>query len=133
MYERSNGAVADAYDQVAGPFYDTDGVVSILGISEHAVAERVAAGTIIGCQLADARRTWMYPVWQFTDGNQPIGHLDEVWTILREAADAWTAALWLRTRNQALGGATAVDYLRDGRDPAVVLDEAHADAARWSV
>ncbi|MCF8589916.1 antitoxin Xre/MbcA/ParS toxin-binding domain-containing protein [Gordonia liuliyuniae] len=122
----------DVYDQAGGPFYDTAGVVSILGISKQAVAKRVAAGTIIGCQLTEARRTWVYPVWQFTDDSQLIDHLDEVWTVLRGSTDAWTAALWLRTRNQALGGATAVDYLRDGRDPGVVLAEARADAARWA-
>ena len=63
----------NVYDQVGGPFYDTPGLVNWLAISKQALAKRVAAGTLIGCQLADARSSWVYPVWQFTPEGQVAG------------------------------------------------------------
>lgn len=123
----------NVYDQVGGPFYDTLGLVEWLAISRQALAKRVAAGTLIGCQLADARASWVYPTWQFTPEGQVIAHLDEVWRVLRDGAgDRWTALLWLRARNPALGGATAADHLRAGGDPAPVLAAARTDAAQWT-
>lgn len=122
---------ANVHDQLAGPFYDTAGIVELLGISKQAVAKRVAAGTLIGCQLADGR-TWVYPTWQFAaDDFRPIAYLYEVWKTLRDAADPWTAVFWLRARNERLG-TTAVDYLQNYQDPNPVLAEARADAARWA-
>jgi hypothetical protein len=123
----------NVYDQIGGPFYDTVGLAQWLSITKQGLAKRVAAGTLIGCQLADARSSWVYPVWQFTPEGQVIAHLDEVWRVLRDGAgDPWTALLWLRARNPTLGGATAADHLREGGDPVPVLAAARADAAKWA-
>lgn len=124
---------ANVHDQLVGPFYDTAGLTQWLGITKQAIAKRVEAGTLIACRIADRRRTWVYPTWQFTAEGNVIAHLPEVWQILRTGSeDPWTAALWLRARNPDLDGAVAVEHLRSGGDPTPVLASARADAAQWA-
>ncbi|ADG80829.1 Antitoxin Xre/MbcA/ParS-like toxin-binding domain-containing protein OS=Tsukamurella paurometabola(strain ATCC 8368 / DSM / CCUG 35730 / CIP 100753 / JCM 10117 / KCTC 9821 / NBRC 16120 / NCIMB 702349 / NCTC 13040)OX=521096 GN=Tpau_4263 PE=4 SV=1 [Tsukamurella paurometabola] len=123
---------ARAYDQF-GPFYDSTGVADWLGISKHALAERVDAGTVVACLQDDAHRTWVYPAWQFTENRTVIPGLIEVWQILQQpAADPWIAIMWLQAPNSALHGASVVEHLRAGGALAPALATAREDAARWS-
>ncbi|KNA90987.1 Uncharacterised protein [Mycobacteroides abscessus subsp. abscessus] len=119
------------HDQRVGPFYDTAGLTSWLGVSKQAIAKRVKNNTLIGCQLESG--TWVYPTWQFTDAAKVDQHLLQVWQILREHTNAWTAVLWMCSPNPALNDETAVRYATGGGDEfAEVLAAAHADAARWA-
>lgn len=118
------------HDQLVGPFYDTAGLTSWLGVSKQAIAKRVKNNTLIGCQLESG--TWVYPTWQFTDAATVDQHLLQVWQILRGHANAWTAALWMCSPNPALNDETAVQYMSGSDEFAEVLAAAHADAARWA-
>ncbi|UUZ60578.1 hypothetical protein [Nocardioides sp. B-3] len=49
---------------LVGPFYDTEGASTLLGISEQAVAELRDSGDLLGMQTSDD--DWVYPTFQFT-------------------------------------------------------------------
>jgi len=120
-------------EELVGPFYDTAGLRAWLGVSRQAVLERVKTHTLLGMQTGD--RTWVYPAWQFrkTGNGETIPHLAEVLRILAKAIDdPWTWALWLQAPDEDLDGMTSAQWLESGRDPAPVLAEARADAARWA-
>ncbi|MCK0091203.1 hypothetical protein HCA61_16765 [Rhodococcus sp. HNM0563] len=121
---------AHVYDLLVGPFYDTGGLTRWWGISRQAVNKAVAAGTVIACRLADDG-PWVYPTWQFTAEGTVHPHLITLWKILREAADLWTCAVWLRSRQPGLGDRTAVEWVTDGHPVDTALALASADAERW--
>ncbi|MFD9826411.1 hypothetical protein ACFWXB_02950 [Tsukamurella tyrosinosolvens] len=125
--------IGTPYEQLAGPFYDTAGLTRWLGLSEQALAKRVATGTVIACRQEDDRRTWLYPAWQFTD-HALIPGLADVWQILREGAtaDLWVAVFWLKAPHPKLGCVSPIDWLHTGRELDVVINETRADAARWT-
>ncbi|MCF8611696.1 hypothetical protein L5G28_16240 [Gordonia sp. HY285] len=124
---------SNVYDQLGGPFYDTAGLTTWLGLSKQALAKRVKVGSVIACQLDDYRGTWVFPTWQFTDDRTVLAGLSDVWRILCPAADdPWMALFWLRARHPALGGAAPVDWLIAGGDLATVVAEARNDAERWT-
>lgn len=118
------------YDQIVGPFYDTAGLTRWWNISRQAVSKKVAANTLIACQLDDGQ--WVYPVWQFTGSGTAHPALIEVWRVLRAAADPWTCAMWLRAPQEMLGGKTAADWLTADNPAEPVLVAARADAQRWA-
>lgn len=118
------------FDEVAGPFYDTAGLSRWLGVSRQAVHQRAARHGILGCPLADG--TTVYPAWQFLDTGSILPGLAEVLVALAAGGDdPWMAALWLRAPNEQFDGATPAEWLRDGGDPAPVLEAAQRTAAGW--
>jgi hypothetical protein len=121
----------EPYDSVCGPFYDTAGLVTWLGLSRQAVHHRAKAGLVLGCKTADGRT--VYPAWQFTEEGATIPYLAEVLGVLRAGTDSpWTHALWLGAPANDLDGSTPAEWLTAGNDPARVLAAARADAARWA-
>lgn len=118
------------YDQLVGPFYDTNGLTRWWGVSRQAISKKVATGTVIACQLADGQ--WVYPVWQFTTARTVHPNLISLWKILREAADPWTCAVWLRSPQQELDNRSAVDWVVSGNPNEAPLAVARADAERWA-
>ena len=121
---------AHAYDQVIGPFYDSSTLSRWLGISRQALHKRVKALTVIAASTADG--ILAFPAWQFTDEATPVPGLLEVWQILRAYADPWTCALWMCAPAEELDGATAVQWLTEGRSVEPVVAQACADAERWA-
>lgn len=119
-------------DQQVGPFYDTAGLTTWLGVSKQAIAKRVTKRTLIGCQLASG--TWVYPTWQFTEDAVVDKRLSQVWQHLRNRTDAWTAVLWMCSPCQHLENTTAVQYLAEGGNDQLdtVLHAAQMDTARWT-
>ena len=125
-------SATSVHDQTVGPFYDTAGLTTWLDVSKQALAKRVKNNTLIGCQLESG--TWVYPTWQFTDDAVVDRRLLRVWQVLREHANAWTAALWMCSPNAALDDETAVAYVRGGGDDELTaaLNAARVDAERWA-
>jgi hypothetical protein len=123
------------YDEPLGPFYDTTGLVSWLGVSRQAVSDRVRRGTLLACRTQDGHL--VYPAWQFArDGAVRPGVVEAVGEFARRGADGWSTALWLTTPSDVFGGQSAVDYLvvhRASR-PAVqlVASTAALDARTWA-
>ena len=117
------------YDQTIGPFYDTAGLTRWWGVSRQSLHKKIAAGSLIACPLDDGQLS--YPVWQFTTSATVHPSMTAVWRALRVAADPWTCALWMSAPSEDLDGATAVEWLAQGREVATVLRAAEADAQRW--
>jgi hypothetical protein len=118
-----------AYDLALGPFYDTTGLTRWLDISRQALADRVRRGSVLACRTEDGHL--VYPAFQFgRDGSVRPGLID----VLRAFAghDGWAVAAWLTAPVDALDGHSALDWLALGRDAAVVVRLARADAAGWA-
>lgn len=117
-------------EQTTGPFHDTEGVARLLGISEQSLQDRIAARTLVACRLECGR--WVFPTWQFTDTD--VVHLEivRVWTMLADASDEWTAALWMQGTQDRLGGASATEWLTADQSVAPVLSAASEDIRRWA-
>src|SRR3954468_18562733 len=123
------------YDEPLGPFYDTTGLVSWLGISRQAVADRVRRGTLLACRTQDGHL--VYPAWQFArDGAVRPGVVEAVGEFARRGTDGWSTALWLTTPSDVFGGQSAVDYLvvhRASRAAVqLVASTAALDARTWA-
>ncbi len=123
------------YDEPLGPFYDTTGLVSWLGVSRQAVADRVRRGTLLACRTQDGHL--VYPAWQFArDGAVRPGVVEAVGEFVRRGADGWSTALWLTTPSDVFGGQSAVDYLvvhRASRASVqLVASTAALDARTWA-
>ncbi|MDV2981619.1 UNVERIFIED_CONTAM: hypothetical protein Q9R71_31040 [Actinomycetes bacterium ARC8] len=113
-----------------GPFYDTAGLTSWLVVTRQALEKRIAAGKLLACVTSD--RVRLYPVWQFTDSGKLLPGLAEVLAALRQGTvDGWTIAAWLTTPVEELDGA-AMEWLKDRRDPAPVIELARHDAEAWA-
>jgi Protein of unknown function (DUF2384) len=102
-----------------GPFYDTAGVATVLGVSGSAVRGRRARGSLLSMQTGSG--STVYPTWQFQDGHVVPG-LGRVLRSLRGVdVSRWTLAAWLRTPDVELGGRTPMDCLRAGDQDPVLL------------
>lgn len=122
---------AEPYDTLVGPFYDTAGVATWLGLTRQAVHHRAKVGQLLGCPTVEGRI--VFPAWQFRDDGSPVEHLADVLTTLRAGAvSPWTIALWLRAPADELDGQRAADWLAAGLPYEPVLTAAGRAAARWA-
>jgi len=119
------------YDRLVGPFYDTSGLTQWRGVSSPVINEAAAAGNLIACQLDGGQ--WVYPIWQFTEARTVHPHLITLWQTLRESADPWTCAIWLRSPQEEFGDRSAADWITDGHSVDTALVLARAAAQRWTV
>jgi hypothetical protein len=122
-------------DEPLGPFYDTGGLVSWLGISRQALFDRVRRGTVLACRTADGHL--LYPSLQFgRNGAVRPGVQEAVGAFVRRGIDGWSVGAWLTTPTDIFDGHSAVDYLVVHRSSAAaiaaVADAAVADAAAWA-
>lgn len=121
-----------SYNDIAGPFYNTSGLMRWLGISRQALHQRAAKHALLACPTADG--AVVYPAWQFLPGGTTIPALADVLGILAEGTDdTWMVALWLQAPSDRLDGNRPSDWLRDGGDPRRILTMAREVAARWKV
>lgn len=116
-----------------GPFYDTAGLLRWLKVSRQAVSKKIQRRAILALTTGNGAR--VYPAWQFTPDGQPLAGLPEVLDELLSATDPWTAAVWLTTPVERLGGRTAIEVLRasqvDPRPAGEARELAAEDARRW--
>ncbi len=117
------------WDDLLGPFYGPGQVARVLGnISRQAVADRRQRRTLLGLKTAD--RHWVYPVFQFDRHGSVLAGLPALLQILGESGvDDWSLAGWLVSPLRSLGGRTAIDWLRQEKEPMTLL-EVTEDAAR---
>lgn len=126
------GHPANALVERCGPFYDTDGLLSWLGLPYREIQERREARAILGCPTTGG--DFIYPVWQFKDNGELLPGLSSILELLSSGIDdSWTWALWLQTAvPDELDGKPATEWLRDGGDVGPVLQLAANDAAVWA-
>lgn len=122
-------------DEPLGPFYDTAGLVSWLGISRQALFDRVRRGTVLACRTSDGHL--LYPSLQFSrQGVVRPGIQEAVGAFVRRGADGWAVGAWLTTPSEVFDGHSAVDYLVVHRSSATAVERvataAAADAAAWA-
>lgn len=121
--------VAHPWDAQIGPFYDTPGLTTMLGITRQAVADRVRRRRILAVSTRDKRL--LYPVFQF-DGQDTVPHLPELLAAFTDATvDGWAIAAWFTTPAATLMSRTPIDWLRSGEDPEPLRMLALDTAARW--
>ena len=96
-----------------GPFYDTDGVMHLLGgVSKQAVHDRVRRHRLLALRTGSGRL--VYPAAQF-DQHGVVPGLGRVLDVLvPDDVEAWMVASWLTTRDPALDARTPLDVLRRG-------------------
>jgi hypothetical protein len=112
-----------------GPFYRTDQVVRLLGITRQAVADRVRKRSLLGMRTTEG--TWVYPTFQFVDRGILAGLSDTLRCFDLAIADGWAVAAWLTSPSAALRGQRPVDRLRAGDGVADVLAVARDAMRRW--
>jgi hypothetical protein len=118
------------FDEITGPFYDTSGLIRWLGITRQALHQKVARYAILACPLDDGGL--VYPTWQFLGSGATIPALRDVLLVLTEGTDdPWMAALWMRAPSEELDELRPADWLRQGRDPHVLIELAQETVAGW--
>jgi hypothetical protein len=107
-----------------GPFYDTNGVRSLLGdVTRQAVADRTRRGVLLALRTGAGQV--VYPAFQFGPHGQVIAGLAQVLSLFYlDDTSSWTVASWLVTPDPDLAARSPVDALRDG-DLDAVLAAAH--------
>lgn len=117
------------YDDLAGPFYSSEGARKVLGnISRQALNERAARGTILRVQTADEH--YLYPVFQFEQG-AVNKRLRKVLSAFK-GHDGWAVATWLSVPVAALHGRTPREVIGAKDDLTPVIEGAREIAQRWS-
>jgi hypothetical protein len=90
-------------------------VARLLGLTRQGVDLRRRKGRLIG--LERGRRGYLYPAWQFVDG-QVVPGFEEVLAALASSGP-WLACRFFMQREPRLGGRRPIDALRAGRLEAV--------------
>ncbi len=101
------------WTDAVGPFYDTEGVMSLLGgVSKQAVNDRVRRHRLLALRTGSGRL--VYPVAQFHD-EQVVDGLGAVLDVLvPDNTEAWMVASWLATPDPELGHQAPFEALRSG-------------------
>ncbi|MBI9115671.1 hypothetical protein [Sanguibacter suaedae] len=116
--------------QQIGPFYDTAGVVAMIGSSKAAVSDRVHRGTLIGALTRNG--TMVYPAFQFEGREMHPGIKSVLGAFKRSGLDGWAIASWFTVPAEDLDGQTPAQWIRDGHDITVARELALETVARWT-
>ncbi|MCP9490080.1 MAG: hypothetical protein MSC31_09425 [Solirubrobacteraceae bacterium MAG38_C4-C5] len=121
----------EVWEHELGPLLSSADVRELLGdLSRQRVDELLRARRLIGLRDSAGRRR--FPAFQFRDGRALEGLVSAYWVVADVAASDWTAASWLVSPDQALGGRSPVQWVRDGHDAGRLITVARQDAARLS-
>jgi hypothetical protein len=113
-----------------GPFFRTDQVARLLGITRQGVADRLRKRTILGMRTKDG--TWVFPTLQFVGRAVLPGLADVLRRFDPAVADGWAIAAWLTSPSAALGGMRPIDRILGGDGTPGVLALARDAARRWA-
>jgi len=103
----------------------------LLGVSRQAVHERTQRGSLLALRGSDG--SVLYPAFQFGPNGRPLVGIAEALRPLTPVVEsAYTIAAWFTSPEPELGGATPSDWLREGRNPDAVVEQARREAARLS-
>lgn len=119
----------DVWEYELGPLLSSAAVRELLGdVSRQRVDELLRARRLIGLRDSTGRRR--FPAFQFRDGRALEALAAAYWMVADAVASDWTAASWLVSPDQALGGRSPVQWVRDGRDAGRLFTVAGQDSAR---
>lgn len=107
------------WTDAVGPFYDTEGVMSLLGgVSKQAVNDRVRRHRLLALRTGSGRL--VYPAAQFHDERVVDGLGAVLDLLLPDNTEAWMVASWLATPDPELGDRAPFEALRAGAVDAVL-------------
>lgn len=116
------------WDEILGPFYTTQRIQQLLGITRQAVTKRVQSGSLVRVMTSEG--TALFPVFQI-QGGRPLAGLREVVTQLRQGTDDdYAIAQWLVTPDPRTGLSPSM-RLANGEDRSVAAQAADT-AAAWA-
>jgi len=114
-----SAVAGEVWTDAVGPFYDSDGVRSILGnVSKQAVSDRVQRHRLLALRTESGRL--VYPAFQFTNRHVVDGLGDVLGVVAPDDTEAWYVASWLSTPDPALDGQAPIEALRAGETAAVM-------------
>jgi hypothetical protein len=108
---RSRGAAVKEGLLSAPDLLNTAAIADRLGMSEEGVRLKRKRHEILGLEFA--KRGIRYPAWQVLEGRQLLPALPRLFALLGDAP--WRLLRFLQQHRSELGGARAVDALREGR------------------
>jgi hypothetical protein len=119
------------WDAQIGPFYDTPGLVRLLGVSKQAIADRVERRSVISATTRQGRI--VYPTFQFA-GHRIVPAISAIAQMFHAVpVDGWAIASWFTTPAAGLAGCTPAQWMRADRDREPVRIAAADAIARWSM
>ena len=125
--------VKSPVSSVIGPFYTTNSLTAVRGVSREAIRQAAGKGDILRLWTSDSQP--VYPAFQFGPHGELLPGLRLVLEVLaRGHEDAWLWAQWLNGAEPASDlkvSVTIADRLRDG-DVAGVLELARQTASAWA-
>ena len=95
---------------VSGGALSSEQVAEVLGILRQAVDKRRSSNQLLA--LAQGRRGYSYPGFQFEDG-KTIGGLEDVLAQMK-SLDPWMQMVFFTSPNERLGGKTPIESLQEG-------------------
>lgn len=110
------------WEEQLGPLLTSAGVRELLGgVSREALAQRVKRGTVLA--LRDERGRVRYPLLQLDERSRtPYRELAPLIRLFRDRGlSGWELMAFLTTRQRELRGDPPLEWLREGRDPELVL------------
>jgi hypothetical protein len=104
-------------------------MAEVLGISLAETMRQLQTGEVLGAQLADG--AWVCPTWQLTNSQVRSEFLD-LWRVLANSADAWTALLWICAPHPDLDNQSPRQWIENGQPAELVEALAAGVASRWA-
>ncbi len=122
FFEMAGHRSKERWTKVVGPFFDTERVCRLLGVSRQAVHKN--RGILV---LKTGLGTLAYPTFQFQGGKVLPGLRDVLAVLPEGVVSRWSVAAWLITPDPEFDGRTPVDLLAEGQVVVVV-----GAARRWA-
>jgi hypothetical protein len=113
---RTRGAAVKEALLAEPDMLSTTAIAKLLGMSEEGVRLKRKRHEILGLEFA--KRGIRYPIWQILEGRQILPALPRLFAMLGD--DPWRLFRFLQQHHSELGGASALDALRQGRTEGVL-------------
>jgi hypothetical protein len=118
------------WDAQIGPFYDTPGLIQLLGVTKQAIADRARRRSLISAATRQGKI--VYPTFQFV-GRHLVPAISTIAQMFHDVpVDGWAVASWFTTPDPDLDGATPAQWLLSGGDLEVARELAADIMNRWS-
>ncbi|RYB91778.1 DUF87 domain-containing protein [Nocardioides oleivorans] len=114
------------WSDVIGPVATANEVAGHIGMSLEALTDLARRGGLLVLETSDGMS--VLPTSHVMNSRIVAGLSVVVRTVSASPFSTWTQAAWLASPSVALGGASPIDWLRDGGDLEVVVNAAHAYA-----
>ncbi|TRW46401.1 hypothetical protein [Georgenia yuyongxinii] len=113
-----------------GPVYSAADAMSALGVTKAVLDDRVRNHEVLAIETVDG--VVVFPAWQFDERGQVLpGVAETLQALATGGMDDFTHVLWFNGPSEDLDGKSASEWLTEGHDPEVVVQQARRAAHRW--